>query len=201
MNIERILRDLNGTVVPMGGAIYHFQPLWADGPHVAPVENEDHQKVFLSIPEGYRRYDGPLSLGLSDAVPLAAASIATLEASKINVAQINPASLTIEQLEAELAARRASQADDTSSDDQEGAGDQTDDDGNDPDGDESEGAEGGEEQAAPTDDLAAFEGKELTDAEDAALRALFKSELGRAAPPKSKPETMIAQIRAKREAE
>lgn len=39
-----------------------------------------------------------------------------------------------------------------------------------------------------------------SEADEAAIRAIFKAELGRVAPPKSKPETMVAQIIAAREA-
>ncbi len=60
MHIERTLRDTGGTKVRLGATEYHFKELWAEGPHVAPVEDEDHQDVFLSVPEGYREYDGPL---------------------------------------------------------------------------------------------------------------------------------------------
>lgn len=150
MNIERILKDQGGTKVAMGGAEYHFKPLWDDGPHVAAVEDEQHQRVFLSIPEGYRPYDGTIPKPgaapvLAPAVKAPAAPTPTPGAAP--VAAVEPAQNTTVS---------------TAASDQ------------------------------PTDDLDALD--------DTALRALFKSEIGRAAPPKSKPETMIAQIRDKRDA-
>lgn len=155
MNIERILRDIGGTKPRLGATEYHFKPLWDDGPHVAFVEDEQHQRVFLSIPEGYRPYDG--------VIPEAGAAPVLAPVVKA------PAAPAPEPVAAPVAAVEPNA-----------------------------GATAPVERSE--DDLAAFEDKELTDAEDAALRALFKSEIGRAAPPKSKPETMIAQIRAKREA-
>lgn len=71
MNIERILRDHGGTKVTLGATLYHFKELWPDGPHVAPVADEDHQTVLLSVPEGYRAYDGPLP----EALTMAAAPV------------------------------------------------------------------------------------------------------------------------------
>lgn len=148
MNIERILRDLNGTVVPMGGTIYHFKPLWEGGPHVSQVEDEQHQRVFLSIPEGYRPYDG--------AIPKAGATPVLAPAVKApNAPAPQPVADPVEP-DLDTPAHAAATTD------------------------------------TPADDLEALD--------DAALRALFKDEIGRVASPKSKPETMIAQIRAKRDA-
>jgi len=57
MQIECKLKREGGTRVPLGKTEYHFAPL-ADGAHVAVVENEAHQDVFLGITEGYRMYRG-----------------------------------------------------------------------------------------------------------------------------------------------
>ena len=134
MQIERTLRDPGGTKVPMGGVVYHFRPVEPDGPHLAEVENIDHQRVFLSIPEGYRIHGETPEPG---------------------------------QEPADDAPTDADDETQTPADPQAPA-----------------------DPAAPADDLEAMD--------DETLRAVFKDALGRAAPPKSKPETMIAQIRAAR---
>lgn len=54
--------------------------------------------------------------------------------------------------------------------------------------------------AARTEIPAADADGNYSDEAEAAIRAIFKAELGRVAPPKSKPETMVAQIEAAREA-
>ena len=73
MFIERILRDPDGTKVRLGATEYRFRPIWNGGPHVARVEDEAHQSVLLSIPEGYREYTGPMP-----DVGMAAAAIGAL---------------------------------------------------------------------------------------------------------------------------
>jgi hypothetical protein len=57
MDIECKLQREGGTHVPIERTTYHFAPR-ADGAHVAAVENEAHQDLFLAIPEAYRLYRG-----------------------------------------------------------------------------------------------------------------------------------------------
>lgn len=56
MKIETILKRPGGTKVRLGSDTYHFKPDDQDR-HVAEVENPDHVKVLLNIPEGYRSLD------------------------------------------------------------------------------------------------------------------------------------------------
>lgn len=157
MHIERTLRDTGGTKVRLGATEYHFKELWAEGPHVAPVEDEDHQDVFLSVPEGYREYDGPLPETLTlGAIPVLTPALPA-------PAPQEPAPVPTQQ-------------------DAEPEQDQS--------------------RTPITDslrDLSAFEGKELSEDEDAALRGIFTDEIGSKPHHNAKPETMIARIRAKRE--
>ena len=69
MKIESLLKRAGGTKVPMGSAVYHFKPDEIDR-HVADVDNPDHAKVFLGIPEGYRSLDPlpPQQVSLDDAM-------------------------------------------------------------------------------------------------------------------------------------
>ena len=61
------------------------------------------------------------------------------------------------------------------------------------------GAEGG--SAIDRDEIPAADADGTYSAEaEATIRTIFKAELGRVAPPKSKPETMVAQIESAREA-
>ncbi len=53
MKIESILKRPGGTKVRLGADEYHFKPDELDR-HVAEVENAEHAKVFLNVPEGYR---------------------------------------------------------------------------------------------------------------------------------------------------
>lgn len=155
-HIERILRDTGGTKVRLGATEYHFKELWAEGPHVAPVEDEAHRDVFLSVPEGYREYDGPLPETLTlGAIPVLTPPV---------VAPVQQEPAPVQQ-------------------------------------------EPAPEQSQPTTspadtglrDLTAFEGRELTEDEDAALRSIFADEIGSKPHHNAKPETMIARIIAKRE--
>lgn len=155
-HIERILRDTGGTKVPLGATEYHFKELWSDGPHVAPVEDEAHRAVFLSVPEGYREYDGPLPETLTlGAVPVLTPPV-------VAPVQQEPAPVQQEPVPAQS-----------------------------------------QPTTSPADsglrDLSAFEGKDLTEDEDAALRGIFADEIGSKPHHNAKPETMIARIRAKRE--
>lgn len=58
MKIECILKRRGGSHVEIDGIAYHFAPisLDIDAPHVATVQNEEHQARFLSITEGYRYF-------------------------------------------------------------------------------------------------------------------------------------------------
>lgn len=56
MKIECLIKRPGGTKVRLGATPYHFKPDELDR-HVAKVENEDHQKAFLSVKEGYVSLD------------------------------------------------------------------------------------------------------------------------------------------------
>lgn len=158
MHIERTLRDTGGTKVRLGATEYHFKELWAKGPHVAPVEDEDHQDVFLSVPEGYREYDGPLpetlTLGATPVLTPALTAPAPQEPAPVPTQQ---------DAKPEQGQRPAPTAD------------------------------------TGLPDLSAYEGRELTEAEDETLRGIFTAEIGTKPHHNAKPETMIARINAKRE--
>lgn len=148
MHIERLLRDKSGTKVRLGAIEYHFKEAWPDGAHVAPVEDEAHRAVLLSIPEGYREYAGSLPSPQTSAVAAVIAPVSISHA----VPAAPPA--PIKAAGSEMAEQE-------------------------PQTDQAEDA--------------------LEAMSDESLRAIFKAELGRVAPPKSKMETMIAQIRAWRD--
>lgn len=55
--IESIIKRKAGTTLDFPTASYHFKPN-NEGAHVAEVEDEAHIARLLSIPEGYRLYQG-----------------------------------------------------------------------------------------------------------------------------------------------
>lgn len=58
MKIESLIRRANGTKVEMDGERYHFLPTATDERHQASVEDREHIRRFLAIPEGYRPLEG-----------------------------------------------------------------------------------------------------------------------------------------------
>lgn len=87
MKIESILKRPGGTKVTMGSALYHFAPNEQDQ-HVAEVENPDHAKVFLNIPEGYRSLDPiqPQQVSLEDAMAVLKAQFPNADFSALTAA-------------------------------------------------------------------------------------------------------------------
>lgn len=197
MKIERILRDLHGTTVPMGGTAYRFEPEFPGGPHVATVADRDHAKVFLSIPEGYREYKDTKAAKKDEPenppVPMLVKPPVTIavdenglpvnpQAAIVPADRVDPASLTKEQVE-----RLNPQAPDSI----EGVDQQAqpilgDNPGTPPVPDV-------EQQAADDQALS-----ELLKLPDDKLRQLFESEMDRKPSARAKPDTMAAQILAKR---
>ncbi|UFM64240.1 hypothetical protein LOS78_01835 [Paracoccus sp. MA] len=92
MKIESILKRDGGTKVTLGTTRYHFKPDELDR-HVAEVENPDHAKVFLGIPEGYRSLD-PLPLqqvSLDEAMAVLKAQFPNADFSALTSAAATPA--------------------------------------------------------------------------------------------------------------
>ena len=87
MKIESILKRPGGTKVTMGESLYHFAPNEQDQ-HVAEVENPDHAKVFLNIPEGYRSLDPiqPQQVSLEDAMAVLKAQFPNADFSALTAA-------------------------------------------------------------------------------------------------------------------
>lgn len=87
MKIESILKRPGGTKVTMGDSLYHFAPNEQDQ-HVAEVENPDHAKVFLNIPEGYRSLDPiqPQQVSLEDAMAVLKAQFPNADFSALTAA-------------------------------------------------------------------------------------------------------------------
>lgn len=197
MKIERILRDLHGTTVPMGGTAYRFEPEFPGGPHVCDVPDSDHAKVFLSIPEGYREFKDTKAAKKAEPenppVPMLVKPPVTIavdenglpvnpQAAIIPADRVDPASLTKEQVE-RLNPQAPDAVERVAVDAPPILGDQT---GTPPLPDT-------EQQADDNQELA-----ELLKLPDDKLRALFEDEIERKPSVRAKPETMAAQIIAKR---
>ena len=97
MKIESILKRPGGTKVTMGDSLYHFAPNEQDQ-HVAEVENPDHAKVFLNIPEGYRSLDPiqPQQVSLEDAMAVLKAQFPNADFSALTAAGPAPAAANSE---------------------------------------------------------------------------------------------------------
>ena len=97
MKIESILKRPGGTKVTMGDSLYHFAPNEQDQ-HVAEVENTDHAKVFLNIPEGYRSLDPiqPQQVSLEDAMAVLKAQFPNADFSALTAAVPAPAAANSE---------------------------------------------------------------------------------------------------------
>lgn len=64
----------NGTQIVLDGVTYDFQPD-EHGRHVCEVEREDHQDIFLGIPEGYRPVTDSPSQKVEGKVPTQAPTL------------------------------------------------------------------------------------------------------------------------------
>lgn len=126
MKIESILKRPGGTKVTMGDSLYHFAPNEQDQ-HVAEVENPDHAKVFLNIPEGYRSLDPiqPQQVSLEDAMAVLKAQFPNADFSALTAAVPAPAAATSEP-DPEPDAQDADDADDEAEDDPAGLADLSD---------------------------------------------------------------------------
>ena len=126
MKIESILKRQGGTKVTMGDSLYHFAPNEQDQ-HVAEVENPDHAKVFLNIPEGYRSLDPiqPQQVSLEDAMAVLKAQFPNADFSALTAAVPAPAAATSEP-DPEPDAQDADDADDEAEDDPAGLADLSD---------------------------------------------------------------------------
>ena len=58
MKIESLIRRALGTKVELDNVLYHFKPEGEDPRHVADVKRDEHIRIFLGIPEGYRPLEG-----------------------------------------------------------------------------------------------------------------------------------------------
>lgn len=153
--IESIIKRKGGSVIPMGGMTYHFQPDDNDR-HVATVTDADHIARFLQIAEGFRL------LGTT-AIPAAPASAAPVG---VTAAAVTPQASPVSPSEPTAPPEPMAQA--------------------------------APATEATTPGPANAGEKPLDQMTDAELRTVFRAELGRPASPKSKIETMIAQIEAVR---
>ena len=126
MKIESILKRPGGTKVTMGDSLYHFAPNEQDQ-HVAEVENPDHAKAFLNIPEGYRSLDPiqPQQVSLEDAMAVLKAQFPNADFSALTAAVPEPAAATSEP-DQEPDAQDADDADDEAEDDPAGLADLSD---------------------------------------------------------------------------
>ena len=126
MKIESILKRQGGTKVTMGSALYHFAPNEQDQ-HVAEVENPDHAKVFLNIPEGYRSLDPiqPQQVSLEDAMAVLKAQFPNADFSALTAAVPAPAAATSEP-DPEPDAQEPDDAGDDAEDDPAGLADMSD---------------------------------------------------------------------------
>ena len=126
MKIESILKRPGGTKVTMGDSLYHFAPNEQDQ-HVAEVENPDHAKVFLNIPEGYRSLDPiqPQQVSLEDAMAVLKAQFPNADFSALTAAVPAPAAATSEP-DPEPDAQEPDDAGDDAEDDPAGLADMSD---------------------------------------------------------------------------
>lgn len=126
MKIESILKRPGGTKVTMGDSLYHFAPNEQDQ-HVAEVENPDHAKVFLNIPEGYRSLDPiqPQQVSLEDAMAVLKAQFPNADFSALTAAVPAPAAANSEP-NPEPDAQEPDDAGDDAEDDPAGLADMSD---------------------------------------------------------------------------
>jgi ribosomal protein L12E/L44/L45/RPP1/RPP2 len=169
VKIECILKRAGGTKVTLGGTRYHFLADDQDR-HVAEVENEAHQRVFLNIPEGYRSLEAvpvPVVTQEEALATLAAAYPGVDVAALLASAAAAPAAPEATAPEATAPEATAADAAQT-------------------------GTKGGD--AANADGA-----NELNALSDDELRALFEKEVGRKPNAKATADTLIAQILAARD--
>lgn len=174
MKIECILKRPGGTMVRLGSTAYHFKPDELDR-HVAAVDDQDHQKAFLSITEGYRSLDPlpPRPVSLDEALAALRAQIP--DADPAHLAQIITGGITpaVNPVAPRAAAQTPVEQEVSNADEAEAEPEAEDDE------------KGGEDEAE--DDLEAMS--------DDDLRAEFETWLGRKPHHNMLRENMIAQIR------
>lgn len=127
MKIESILKRPGGTKVTMGSALYHFAPNEQDQ-HVAEVENPDHAKVFLNIPEGYRSLDPiqPQQVSLEDAMAVLKAQFPNADFSALTAAAGPAPAADTSEPDPEPDAQEPDDAGDDAEDDPAGLADMSD---------------------------------------------------------------------------
>lgn len=127
MKIESILKRPGGTKVTMGDSLYHFAPNEQDQ-HVAEVENPDHAKVFLNIPEGYRSLDPiqPQQVSLEDAMAVLKAQFPNADFSALTAAAVPAPAAGTSEPDPEPDAQEPDDAGDDAEDDPAGLADMSD---------------------------------------------------------------------------
>ncbi len=127
MKIESILKRPGGTKVTMGDSLYHFAPNEQDQ-HVAEVENPDHAKVFLNIPEGYRSLDPiqPQQVSLEDAMAVLKAQFPNADFSALTAAAGHAPAAATSEPDPEPDAQEPDDAGDDAEDDPAGLADMSD---------------------------------------------------------------------------
>ena len=127
MKIESILKRPGGTKVTMGDSLYHFAPNEQDQ-HVAEVENPDHAKVFLNIPEGYRSLDPiqPQQVSLEDAMAVLKAQFPNADFSALTAAAGPALAAATSEPDPEPDAQEPDDAGDDAEDDPAGLADMSD---------------------------------------------------------------------------
>lgn len=127
MKIESILKRPGGTKVTMGDSLYHFAPNEQDQ-HVAEVENPDHAKVFLNIPEGYRSLDPiqPQQVSLEDAMAVLKAQFPNADFSALTAAAGPAPAADTSEPDPEPDAQEPDDAGDDAEDDPAGLADMSD---------------------------------------------------------------------------
>lgn len=127
MKIESILKRPGGTKVTMGDSLYHFAPNEQDQ-HVAEVENPDHAKVFLNIPEGYRSLDPiqPQQVSLEDAMAVLKAQFPNADFSALTAAAGPAPAVATSEPDPEPDAQEPDDAGDDAEDDPAGLADMSD---------------------------------------------------------------------------
>lgn len=182
--VECILRrPPHGTKIELGGKVYHFKPD-ETGRETALIDDVEHLGKLLSIPEAYKLFsvasrEPATALGIVN-TGVAAQPAPEPAPQPVPIPEIAPAPLPPEQSANTIAPQGVTSTGEAPKDPL------------DHDGDGKKGGslpDNGEADETPAD----LVGKSIDD-----LRLVFKEEVGRTANLKAKPETLIAQIVARR---